>query len=151
MATSQSQASDWLKWRPVRSDAWDLRLVSMLSFITLGTVNPLLHRNSHLHCVGEQCRSRSAGISVPSDQDLKCSLLDSLGYFWQRCSQCRSRSDCMDVPADLDLHWSYMNYNTYIWIKGLMCKKHIFSSSLCSFYNLYQLVLKQELLHDHVS
>jgi hypothetical protein len=32
METSlKSQASDWLKWRP------DLRLVSMLSFITLGT------------------------------------------------------------------------------------------------------------------
>jgi hypothetical protein len=26
----------------------------------------------YLYCVGEQCRFRSAGISVPSEQDLHC-------------------------------------------------------------------------------
>jgi hypothetical protein len=39
----------------------------------------------HLYCEGEQFRSRSAGTSVPSDQDLKCSLFYSLGYFWPKC------------------------------------------------------------------
>jgi hypothetical protein len=31
--------------------------------------------------IGEQCRSRSAGTSMPSDQDLHCSLLESLVNF----------------------------------------------------------------------
>jgi hypothetical protein len=38
--------------------------------------NPLLYK-IHLYCEGKQCRSRSAGTTVPSDQDLHCSVLDS--------------------------------------------------------------------------
>jgi hypothetical protein len=64
-----------------------------------------------LYGMGDQCRSRSAHISMPFDQALHCSLLlDSLGYFWPKSEQCRSRSDEMYVPADLDLHvhWSHV-------------------------------------------
>jgi hypothetical protein len=63
--------------------------------------------------MGEQFRCRSADTSVPSDQDLNCSLFDLIGYFRPKYDQCRSRSDGMDVPADLDLHWSHTRKNVY--------------------------------------
>jgi hypothetical protein len=47
--------------------------------------------------------------SLDPDQDLNCSLFESLGYFWPKYDQCRSRSDGADVMANLDLHWSHMH------------------------------------------
>jgi hypothetical protein len=60
--------------------------------------------------------SRSAGKSVPSDQDLNCSLLIN----WVISDQNVTSADPdPDVPADLDLHWSHTHKNAYIWRKGL--------------------------------
>jgi hypothetical protein len=73
----------------------------------------------HVYHLCHRWRSRSVSTSVPSDQDLNCSLFDSLGYFWPKCDQCRSRSDGTDVLDDLDLHWSHMHKNVYIWRKGI--------------------------------
>jgi hypothetical protein len=63
---------------------------------------------------GEQHRSRSAGTSLPYDQDLHCSHLD-LGRLFLTMKQtvqsqqlyCRFRFVGNIVPADLDLHLSH--------------------------------------------
>jgi hypothetical protein len=78
----------------------DVLLILLTAFIKL---NPLLH-GIWLLSTGKQCRSRSAGISMLSDQDLHCPLFDSLGYFWPSREQCRSRSDDRDVLTYMDLH-----------------------------------------------
>jgi hypothetical protein len=81
-------------------------------------LNPVLHwiwLLSH----GEQCRFRSAGTSMLSDQDSHCLLFGSLSYFWSSSEQCRSRSDGTDILFDLGLHWSHIRQNVYIWSKGL--------------------------------
>jgi hypothetical protein len=49
--------------------------------------------------LGDQCRSRSA---VPSDPDLHCFILDSLGYSDHEANSEESRSDGKDVPDVLD-------------------------------------------------
>jgi hypothetical protein len=64
------------------------------SFLTLSSIYTCLY------VMGEQRRSWSAGTSVPSNQTLHCSLLDSQGYFWPKSEQYRSRSDGTNVPAD---------------------------------------------------
>jgi hypothetical protein len=79
--------------------------------------------------MGEQFRSRSAGKSVPSDQDLNCSLFDLLGFFWSKCDQWRSWSDSTNVLADLDLHWLHMRKKAYIWRKGLRLSNLLFGTS----------------------
>lgn len=43
-----------------------------------------LHDKYSFYCVRKQFRSRSAGTTVPSDQDLNCLILDLFSYFLQR-------------------------------------------------------------------
>jgi hypothetical protein len=69
---------------------------------------------SSLHSLGKQLRFRSAGTSVPPDQELNCLLPGLLGYIWPRWDQCISRSKDMDVPAHLHLNWLHMPKNEYI-------------------------------------
>jgi hypothetical protein len=90
---------------------------------------PIMHVNSYglkknvlkpatsLYCGSEQCRSRSAGTFVLSDQDLhySISLLLLLGESWPRSQQRCSRSHGTDVPVNLHLHCSPMWKSTDKW------------------------------------
>jgi hypothetical protein len=74
--------------------------------------NNLLHRYT-FYCLSEQCRSRSSGTLMPSDQNWHCLLFDSLGYYWTRCNHASSE----DPHQTAWMYWLIWIYTGHTCVK----------------------------------